>query len=134
MRHSLFVVLIGVIVWSAATAQVETQAPGARACALRQPTMPRQMGFGIVIRFQTPDAARADIPNREARLGGSIDPRYLNDQRAVVRQDNGKVQIFDVPQGLMVRVGERVRVIGSYRSKDFPCSYIPILITPGAVS
>ena len=134
MRHSLFVVLIGLVVSSAATAQIETQAPRARACALRQPATPRQMGFGTVIRFQTPDAARADIPNREARLGGAIDPRYLNDQRAVVRQDNGKVQIFDVPQGLTVRVGERVRVIGSYRSKASPCSYIPILITPGAVS
>jgi hypothetical protein len=92
------------------------------------------MGFGTVIRFQTPDAARADIPNREARIGCAIDPRYLNDQRAVVRQDNGKVQIFDVPEGLTVRVGERVRMIGSYSSKAFPCSYVPILITPGAVS
>ena len=134
MRYSLYIVLIGLGVWSTATAQIEAQVPSTRACALRQPATPRQMGFGKVIRFQTPDAARADIPNREARLGGAIDPRYVDDQRAVVRQDNGKVQVFDVPQGMTVRVGERVRVIGSYRSKAFPCSYIPILITPEVVS
>src|SRR5580765_939544 len=126
VRYSLFVFLIGLIASPAALAQTETRASPSRACALRQPAVPRHIGFGTIIRFQTPAAALADIPRREARLRGIIDPRYLNDLRAVVRQDNGQVQTFDVPQGMTVRVGDRVTLRGSYRSTAFPCSYIPL--------
>jgi len=87
------------------------------------------MGLGTVIGIQTADFARADIPRREARLHGAIDPRYLNDPRAVVRQDDGRVQAFDVPSGVTVQVGDRVTLQDSYRSPVSPCSYIPILIT-----
>jgi hypothetical protein len=86
------------------------------------------MGLGTIIGFQTPAFARVDIPRREARLGGAVDPRYLNDPRAVVQQDNGRVQAFDVPQGTTVQVGSRVTLHGSYRSTASACSYIPILI------
>jgi hypothetical protein len=86
------------------------------------------LGHGTVIGFQSADDARADIPHREARLRGRIDPRYLGDVRARVRQDNGRVQVFDVPQGITVELGERVTLHGSYRSPNYPCSYIPILI------
>ena len=129
MRHSLFAVLIGLIVSSAALAQTETPAPPAPACALRQPAVPRHMGLGTIIGFQTPAAARADLPRREARLGGAIDPRYLDDPRAVVRRDTGRVEAFDVPEGMTVQVGDRVKLHDSYRSKASPCSYVPILIT-----
>jgi hypothetical protein len=78
--------------------------------------------------FQTPASARADIPRRKAQLGGAIDPRYLDDLRAAVRQDDGWVQAFDVPQGLTVKAGERVMLHGSYRSTASPCSYIPALV------
>lgn len=127
MRRSLLVVLIGLIVSPAALAQTETRAPAA--CALQQPAAPRTMGLGTIIGLQTPAFARADIPRRKARLGGAIDPRYLDDLRAVVRQDDGRVQAFDVPQGMTVKVGERVTLHDSYRSTAFPCSYIPILVT-----
>ena len=104
-------------------------APPAAACHLRQPAASRLMGLGTVIGFQTPAAARADIPRREFRLGGVIDPRYLDDPRVVVRQDDGRIQAFDVPQGTTVKMGDRVMLHGSYRSPSSPCSYVPILIS-----
>ena len=128
MRHSAFVVLIGLAVSSAALAQAQTQAPST--CALREPDRPHPRGLGTIVGFQDAATALADIPRREARRGGAIDPRYVNDLRAVVRQDDGLVDIFDVPTGMTIHVGDRVRLQGSYRSADFTCSYIPILILP----
>jgi hypothetical protein len=131
MRHSVFVFLIGLIGPSAALAQMEIQAPSG--CALREPERPRPRGLGTIVGIQDPTLARADIPAREARRGGALDPRYRNDLRAVVRQDNGVMDIFDVPAGMTVRVGDRVRLQGSYRSRASTCSYIPILIVPDEV-
>jgi hypothetical protein len=129
MRHSVFVVLTGLLVSPAAPAQ--TQAPAA--CALREPAAPRPRGLGTIIGIQDAAVARADIPLREARRGGAIDPRYLGDLRAVVQQDGGLVDVFDVPAGMAVHVGDRVRLQGSYRSTASTCSYIPILIVPNDV-
>jgi hypothetical protein len=100
----------------------------APACALRQPTGPFPMGLGTIIGFETQAQSLADIPRREARLGGAIDPAYVNDLRAMVRQDDGRVQGFDVPQGMTAQVGDRVTLQDSYRNQSLPCSYIPILI------
>ena len=128
MRHSRFVVLVGLVVSSAALAQTEIQAP--TACALREPEAPRPGGLGTVIGFQDPAVARAYIPKREALRGGAIDPRYLNDLRVTVRQDNGIVDNFDVPPGMTVHAGGRVRLQGSYLSTAFTCSYIPHMAIP----
>ena len=86
------------------------------------------MGLGTIIGFETPAQALADIPRREALQGGAIDPAYVNDLRATVRQDGGRVQGFDVPQGMNVQVGDRVTLQNSYRNQNLPCSYVPILI------
>jgi len=128
VRHSRFVVLVGLVVSSAALAQTEIQAP--TACALREPEAPRPRGFGTVVGLQDPAVARANIPAREAQRGGAIDPRYLNDLRVTVRQDNGIVDNFDVPEGMTARVGDRVRLQGSYRSAASTCSYIPHMAIP----
>ena len=128
MRHSLSAVLIGLIVSPAALAQPETQTPPA--CALHEPDGPRPRGLGIIIGIQDAAVARAHIAAREAQRGGAIDPRYLNDLRAVVKQDNGIVDIFDVPSGMTVHAGDRVKLQGSYRSTAFTCSYIPHMAIP----
>ena len=128
MRHSLFVVLIGLIVSPAALAQTETQAPPG--CALREPAGPRPRGLGTIIGIQDAAVARAHIAAREAQRGGAIDPRYLNDLRAVVKQDNGIIDTFDVPSGMTVHAGDRVRLQGSYRSTSYTCSYIPHMAIP----
>jgi hypothetical protein len=128
LRHSLFVVLIVLAVSSPALAQTEIQAP--TACALREPRAPHPRGLGIIIGLQDPAVARANLPYREAQRGGPIDPRYLNDLRAAVRQDNGIVDNFDVPPGMTAHVGDRVKLQGSYRSAASACSYIPHMAIP----
>lgn len=126
MRHAPFVVLVGLIVSSSALAQSETQP----ACALRQPGSPRTSGHGTILGFQDPADARAGIPAREAQRGGAIDPHYLADLRVLVKQDDGIVDYFDVPEGVTAHVGDRVRLQGSYRSPTSTCSYIPHLAIP----
>ena len=129
-RTQLFHGVLGAVIYcamSAASAQTETKAS---ACALREPDAPRARGFGTVVGIQDPAAARAAIPRREAQRGGAIDRRYLGDPRALVRQDNGVLDIFDVPAGVTVHTGERVKLQDNYRSKASACSYIPILILP----
>ena len=128
MRHSRFVVLVGLVVSSAALAQTEIQAP--TACALREPEAPRPGGLGTVIGLQDPVVTRANIHMRETQRGGAIDPRYLNDLRVAVRQDNGIVDYFDVPPGMTAHVGDRVKLQGSYRSAASACSYIPHMAIP----
>jgi hypothetical protein len=128
VRHSSLAVLVGLIVSPAALAQAEIQAP--TACALREPEGPRPRGLGTVIGLQDPAVALANIRFREAQRGGAIDPRYLNDLRAAVRQDNGIVDNFDIPPGMTVHVGDRVRLEGSYRSAAAACSYIPHMAIP----
>ena len=119
-------ILAGLILSSAALAQSEAPA----SCALGEPAAPRPRGLGTVLSIQDAAVARADIPRREARRGGVIDPRYLNDQRVVVRQDNGTIDIYDVPADVTAHVGDRVKLQGSYRSTASTCSYIPILAIP----
>jgi hypothetical protein len=128
MRRPLFFVLIGLIISSAAVAQTEMPAP--TVCALREPEAPHPRGHGTVLGIQDAAVARANIPRREAQRGGAIDPRYLNDLRAVVKQDNGIIDTFDVPSGTAVHVGDRVRLQGSYRSTSYTCSYIPHMAIP----
>lgn len=125
MRYSLFVVLISLAA-SPAIAQTETRPP--QACALHEPAASRLRGLGTILRFEPYSYAHADIPRREARMGGAIDPHYIDDLRAFVRQDNGWVQYFDVPDGLHVKVGDRVMLHGSYVSTSAPCTCIPALI------
>jgi hypothetical protein len=124
MRHSIFALLVGLVVSSAALAQTPA------ACALREPDAPRPRGHGTILRIQEAAMARANIPKREAQRGGAIDRRYRDDVRAVVRQDNGVVDTFDVPAGITVHVGDRVKLQGSYRSTAFACSYIPHMAVP----
>jgi hypothetical protein len=77
--------------------------------------------------------ARAAIPFREAQRGGASDPRYLNDLRARVRQDDGIADTFDVLPGMTIHVGDRIKLQGSYRSTAAACSYIPQMIVPSEV-
>jgi len=128
MKTVLTITLSALVLGDPALAQTEIQAPAA--CALREPDAPRPRGLGTVIGLQDPAVARANILYREAQRGGAIDPRYLNDLRAAVQQDNGVVDNFDVPPGMTVHAGDRVRLQGSYRSSASTCSYIPHMAIP----
>jgi hypothetical protein len=126
MRHLIPVMLLGLTLSPAVLAQSE--APPA--CGLLEPDKPHASGHGTILGFEDPVAARAGIPGREAQRGGPIDPGYLDDSRVVVRQDNGFIDKFDVPSGVSVHVGQRVKLQSSYRSTATPCSYVPHLIFP----
>ena len=124
MRRVLFALVIGVMVSPAAFAD---DAPPP--CTLKQPATPRLLGQGTVIGIQSPALAQADIARREARLHGAIDPRYRDDPRVIVRQQDGRIQVFDLPHGVTVKTGDHVMLHGSYRSPAAACAYIPIMIT-----
>ena len=124
MRHSIALVLLGMMLSSAAVAQTP------HTCALLEPDAPHPSGHGTILGFEDPAASRAGIPGREAQRGGAIDPGYRNDVRVVVRQDDGFIDKFDVPAGVTVHVGDRVKLQSSYRSTASACSYIPHLIVP----
>jgi hypothetical protein len=126
-----FFVLVGLAMSSAALAQTESQTPPL--CALQEPNGPRSIGHGAILGIQDSAVSRAGIAAREAQRGGAIDPRYLNDLRVTVRQDDGIVDNFDVSAGMTVHVGDRVRLQGSYRSKASACSYIPHMVIPNDV-
>ena len=121
MRHSIALVLLGMMPAVAQTPHT---------CALLEPDAPHLSGHGTILGFEDPAASRAGIPGREAQRGGAIDPGYRNDVRVVVRQDDGFIDKFDVPAGVTVHVGDRVKLQGSYRSTTSACSYIPHLIFP----
>jgi hypothetical protein len=104
-------------------------APSSAACALRQPGAPSPLGDGTIIGIESLAAAHAEIAQREARLGGAIDPHYVGDLRALVSLTNGRLRTFDVAPGMKVHIGDRVALQDSYRNMKLPCSYVPILIT-----
>jgi hypothetical protein len=127
VRHSRIVILIGLFLSPAALAQAQ---PAEQACALREPQAPRDQGHGTVVGIENAAGARAEITRREAQRGGAIDPRYLDDLRVIVRQDNGRMDTFDVPTGTTAHVGGRVRLEGSYRSDAAACAYVPHMAIP----
>ena len=126
MRHGIFVVVIGLV--ASPVAQAETPTPPS--CALHQPQAPRPHGLGTIIALQDPAASQAGIAAREAQQGGAIDSRYRGDLRVTVRQDNGTTDRFDIPQGMTAHIGDRVKLLGSYRSTGSACSYIPHMAIP----
>lgn len=130
-RIALFAVLpfapAGVLLTSL---PLSSAALAATPCALHEPDAPRPGGVGTVLRIQDPAMARATIPTRQAQRGGAIDPRHLDDVRVVVRQDDGIFDTYNVPAGMPVHIGDRVKLQGSYRSTAFTCSYIPHMAIP----
>ena len=127
MRHSRIVILIGLFLSPAALAQTPPAGP---ACALREPQAPRDQGHGTIVGIEDAARARAGIAQREVVRGGAIDPHYLDDPRVMVRQDNGRMDTFDVPAGTAAHVGGRVRLQGSYRSDAAACAYVPHMAIP----
>ena len=127
MRHARIVILIGLFLSPAALAQTPPAGP---ACALREPPAPRDQGHGTIVGIEDAARARAGIAQREAVRGGVIDPHYLDDPRVMVRQDNGRMDTFDVPAGTTAHVGGRVRLQGSYRSDAAACAYVPHMAIP----
>ncbi len=45
-----------------------------------------------------------------------------------MHRNNGRNQVFIVPKGMVVNVGDRVTLQNGYRNMALPCNYIPIQI------
>lgn len=52
----------------------------------------------------------------------------MNNQRVVVRLDDGRTRVMLVPAAMQVQVGDRVTLQDTYRNMNLPCNYIPNLI------
>jgi hypothetical protein len=85
-----------------------------------------------VVGFLNPEQADNAMQRTQAQLGRTINPDYLSNVRSLVHLDGG-VQgsryIYLVPQGMNVRMGDRVEVIGGRIDPNLPCQYVPALIT-----
>jgi hypothetical protein len=116
----------------AQVASVDPQAlpsPDTQACTLRAPPAPRARGAGTVRAVESRAVSQARIPLTQQQLGGKIDPDYVDNQRVLVRMDNGRAISLLAPKALAVRIGDRVTAQGLYRNAALACNYIPNIIT-----
>ena len=98
-------------------------------CLMVMPTSPNAFGSGVVMSFEDHATSMARIQFTESHSGGKIDPAYVDNQRVLVRMNNGQNHVFLVPKTLQVQAGDRVVFQGSFRNINLPCNYVPNLIT-----
>jgi hypothetical protein len=102
------------------------------ACQSKPFPFSHQARQGQVVGFLTLEQADNAVQRTQTQLGMTINPDYLSNVRSLVHLDGG-VQgsryIYLVPQGMNVRIGDRVEVVGGLIDPNLPCHYIPALIT-----
>jgi hypothetical protein len=99
------------------------------ACTLRPgPTAPQLMGIGTVVALEDHALALAAIQVTESRMGGKIDPAYIDNPRVIVESSTGQRKAFILPKGLQVNLGDRVTLQNGYRNLALPCNYVPVQI------
>lgn len=92
-------------------------------------------GEGVVVGFLTRDQALALRVRMEFQLHAALNPDYLDNPRAVIETSRGDVsgrEVALVPEGVTVRVGDRVAFDGAYWDPLSACRYMPNLIRPDA--
>lgn len=109
------------------TTYLSTGAP--RKCPIRMAGKPMPAGKGVVTKLLTQAEAMALLSSTEAKVGAPIDGAYINNVRAIVRGDDGRVKTVLVPYGMTVDVGDRISFQSSYVSSPQVCSYVPTLAT-----
>ena len=89
---------------------------------------PERTGTGTVARFLTQDEALRWIQETQLRSRMAINPDYISNARILVQLDghvSGTLILYVVPQGMNIRVGDRVQVESGRVDPDLPCHYIP---------
>lgn len=112
------------------TSADRSQTNGVACQAKPLPSAPARQGQ--VVGFLSPDQADNAVQRTQAQLGMTISPDYLANQRSLIHLDGavqGSRYIYLVPQGMNVRIGDRVEVIVGRLDPNLPCHYIPALIT-----
>jgi hypothetical protein len=87
---------------------------------------------GQIVGFLSTDQAIGLMQQTQAELRMAINPDYIANVRSLVHLDGsveGSRYVYVVPQGMNVRIGDRVEVIGGRVDSNLPCHYIPTLIT-----
>jgi len=134
--RTLIIAAIGISAALVALPLIETSTDQAqtdmKACQAKPFPFSHPARQGEVVGFLSPEQADNAVQRTQAQLGRTINPDYLSNVRSLVHLDGG-VQgsryIYLVPQGMSVRMGDRVEVIGGRIDPNLPCQYVPALIT-----
>jgi hypothetical protein len=134
--RNLVIAAIGISAALLALPLIETSADRAQtdviACQAKPFPFSHPAQQGEVVGILTPEQADNLLQRTQTQLGMTINPDYLPNVRSLVHLDGGMQgsrYVYLVPQGMNVRIGDRVEVIGGRIDPNLPCHYIPNLIT-----
>jgi hypothetical protein len=88
-------------------------------------------GRGKIVGFLSPDQALKLLQNTQFSSRMAINPDFLTNLRSLVHLEgslDGTQAVYLVPQGMNVRIGDNVEVVGGHVDPSLPCHYIPNLI------
>jgi len=88
-------------------------------------------GRGKIVGFLSPDQALRLLQNTQFSSRMAINPDFLTNLRSLVHLDgslDGTQAVYLVPQGMNVRIGDNVEVVGGHVDRGLPCHYMPNLI------
>jgi hypothetical protein len=88
-------------------------------------------GRGQIVGFLTSDQAAKLLQNTQFSSRMAINPDFLANVRSLVHLEgslDGTRGVYLVPQGINVRIGDHVDVVGGHVDPSLPCHYIPNLV------
>jgi hypothetical protein len=88
-------------------------------------------GRGQIVGFLTSDQAAKLLQNTQFSSRMAINPDFLANVRSLVHLEgslDGTRGVYLVPQGINVRIGDHVDVVGGHVDPSLLCHYIPNLV------
>lgn len=110
---------------------------GAAGASCSLSLVPGSDGEGVVAGFLSPESAAALLTRTEASVGAKINPAFAQNLRASLSVKTGQGSrrvVALVPNGMIVKPGDRVAFTRGHRDMSLPCNYIPNLISTVAAS